>query len=82
VEVPRAAECCGAAGTYSILRPRDSRRILDDKLDELEAAGVDLDACADLVLLERPLWDAEVAWLADRCPSPSSPDAVEPTTLV
>jgi glycolate oxidase iron-sulfur subunit len=42
VEVPSAAECCGAAGTYSILRPRDSQRILDDKLDELEAAGVDL----------------------------------------
>jgi glycolate oxidase iron-sulfur subunit len=42
VELPSAAECCGAAGTYSILRPRDSRRILDDKLDEIEAAGVDI----------------------------------------
>jgi glycolate dehydrogenase iron-sulfur subunit len=42
VELPSAAECCGAAGTYSLLRPRDSARILDDKLDEIEAAGVDL----------------------------------------
>ena len=33
--------CCGAAGTYSLLRPRDSRRVLDPKLDAIEAAGVD-----------------------------------------
>lgn len=25
-----------------MLRPRDSARVLDDKLDEIEAAGVDL----------------------------------------
>jgi glycolate oxidase iron-sulfur subunit len=25
-----------------MLRPRDSKRILDDKLDEIEAAGVDV----------------------------------------
>ncbi|MFG2103340.1 (Fe-S)-binding protein [Micromonospora echinaurantiaca] len=42
VELPSAATCCGAAGTYSLLRPKDSRRILDGKLDEIEAAGVDL----------------------------------------
>ncbi|MGS2618723.1 (Fe-S)-binding protein [Micromonospora sp. LZ34] len=42
VELPSAATCCGAAGTYSLLRPRDSRRILDAKIDEIEAAGVDL----------------------------------------
>ncbi|MGK5676006.1 (Fe-S)-binding protein [Micromonospora sp. URMC 106] len=42
VELPSAAACCGAAGTYSLLRPRESRRILDAKLDEIEAAGVDL----------------------------------------
>jgi glycolate oxidase iron-sulfur subunit len=41
--VPVAGEdsCCGAAGTYSLLRPRDSRRILAPKLDAYEAAGVD-----------------------------------------
>ncbi len=36
----------------------------------LQSANVDLDACADIALLERPLWDGEVAWLADRCASP------------
>ena len=33
--------CCGSAGTYSLLRPRDSGRILAPKLDAIEAAGVD-----------------------------------------
>jgi len=41
VEVPGAGRCCGAAGTYSLVRPRDSRRVLDPKLDAIEAAGVD-----------------------------------------
>jgi glycolate oxidase iron-sulfur subunit len=41
VELPHAGTCCGAAGTYSVLRPRDSRRVLAPKLDEIEAAGVD-----------------------------------------
>jgi glycolate oxidase iron-sulfur subunit len=41
VEVPNAAGCCGAAGTYSLLRPRDSRRVLEPKLDAIEAANVD-----------------------------------------
>ena len=41
VELPSAGECCGAAGTYSMLRPEDSERILADKLDQIEAAGVD-----------------------------------------
>jgi glycolate oxidase iron-sulfur subunit len=42
VELPSAAECCGAAGSYSLLRPGDSERVLADKLDEIEAAGIDL----------------------------------------
>jgi len=41
VPVPGDNSCCGSAGTYSLLRPRDSRRILDPKLDAFEAAGVD-----------------------------------------
>jgi glycolate oxidase iron-sulfur subunit len=41
VPVPKDDSCCGSAGTYSLLRPRDSRRILDPKLDAFEAAGVD-----------------------------------------
>src|SRR4029453_16830267 len=39
--VPGDNSCCGSAGTYSLLRPRDSRRVLDPKLDAFEAAGVD-----------------------------------------
>jgi glycolate oxidase iron-sulfur subunit len=42
VEIDGADRCCGAAGTYSMLRPHDSRRILAAKLDAIEAAGVDV----------------------------------------
>jgi glycolate oxidase iron-sulfur subunit len=41
VELPGAGRCCGAAGTYSMLRPEDSRKVLDPKLDEVEEADVD-----------------------------------------
>lgn len=34
--------CCGSAGTYSLLRPKDSRAILASKIEAFEAAGVDL----------------------------------------
>jgi hypothetical protein len=36
-----SAACCGAAGTYALLRPDDSARVLAPKLDQIEAAGVD-----------------------------------------
>jgi glycolate oxidase iron-sulfur subunit len=42
VELPSAAACCGAAGTYAILRPDDSAHVLDRHLDEI--ADADLDA--------------------------------------
>ncbi len=41
VELPSAGTCCGAAGTYSLLRPRDAAAVLAPKLDEIEAAGID-----------------------------------------
>jgi len=41
VELPSAAACCGAAGTYALLRPEDSARVLDRHLDEIEAADLD-----------------------------------------
>ena len=41
VSVTGDGSCCGSAGTYSLLRPRDARRVLDPKLDAVEAAGVD-----------------------------------------
>ncbi|HLZ37676.1 MAG TPA: (Fe-S)-binding protein [Mycobacteriales bacterium] len=41
VEVPSAAQCCGAAGSYSLLRPRDSRAVLAPHLEDIAAAEVD-----------------------------------------
>jgi glycolate oxidase iron-sulfur subunit len=41
VPVGGEESCCGSAGTYSLLRPKDSRRLLEPKLDAIEAAGVD-----------------------------------------
>lgn len=41
VELPSAGTCCGGAGTYSLLRPEDSQRVLDVHLDEIEAADLD-----------------------------------------
>jgi glycolate oxidase iron-sulfur subunit len=41
VELPSASTCCGAAGTYSLLRPADSKRVLESKLDEIAAADLD-----------------------------------------
>lgn len=31
--------CCGSAGIYSILRPKDSALVLDRKLDDVESSG-------------------------------------------
>ena len=39
VSVAGDGSCCGSAGTYSLLRPKDARRVLDPKLDAVEAAG-------------------------------------------
>jgi glycolate oxidase iron-sulfur subunit len=41
VELPSASACCGAAGTYAMLRPEDSARVLDRHLDEIAAADLD-----------------------------------------
>jgi glycolate oxidase iron-sulfur subunit len=41
VELPSAAACCGAAGTYALLRPEDSARVLDRHLDEIAEARLD-----------------------------------------
>jgi glycolate oxidase iron-sulfur subunit len=42
VELPSAAACCGAAGSYSVVRPRDSAHVLDPHLDEIAAADLDV----------------------------------------
>jgi glycolate oxidase iron-sulfur subunit len=42
VELPSAAACCGAAGSYSVVRPKDSARVLDQHLDEITDADLDI----------------------------------------
>jgi glycolate oxidase iron-sulfur subunit len=42
VELPSAASCCGAAGSYAIVRPKDSARVLDRHLDEIADAELDV----------------------------------------
>jgi glycolate oxidase iron-sulfur subunit len=42
VELPSAGICCGAAGSYSVLRAKDSARVLDPHLDEIAAADLDV----------------------------------------
>ena len=42
VELPSAAACCGAAGSYSVVRAEDSARVLDPHLDEIAAADLDV----------------------------------------
>jgi glycolate oxidase iron-sulfur subunit len=40
--------CCGSAGTYSILQPELSSRLRDEKLGNLQAAGPELIATANI----------------------------------
>jgi glycolate oxidase iron-sulfur subunit len=42
VELPSAAACCGAAGSYAIVRADDSARVLDRHLDEIADAYLDI----------------------------------------
>jgi glycolate oxidase iron-sulfur subunit len=46
--VPDAHLCCGSAGTYSLLQPRLSRRLLSDKLAALHSGGPELIATANI----------------------------------
>jgi len=40
--------CCGSAGTYSLLQPELSQRLLQDKVNALESAGPDVIATANI----------------------------------
>jgi glycolate dehydrogenase iron-sulfur subunit len=39
VELPESEACCGSAGIYSVLRPRDSQAVFASKLTALEECG-------------------------------------------
>lgn len=40
-EVPFASECCGAAGSYSLVRPKDSKKVVEKKKVEIEKLALD-----------------------------------------
>ena len=46
--VPNAHLCCGSAGTYSILQPQLSQRLLSDKLQALESGHPDYIVSANI----------------------------------
>ena len=39
VPLPDAESCCGSAGIYSLLRPDDSKAVLEPKLESLRGSG-------------------------------------------
>ena len=39
VELQESESCCGSAGIYSALRPKDAERILEGKLEALRSSG-------------------------------------------
>ena len=41
VELANSESCCGSAGIYSMLRPADSRAVLEPKLAALDASRAD-----------------------------------------
>jgi L-lactate dehydrogenase complex protein LldE len=47
VELPRATECCGFGGTFSIKNAETSSAILDDKLDCIEETGAEFCTALD-----------------------------------
>lgn len=42
VALEGSESCCGSAGVYSLLRPKDSQRVLDGKLAALRASGAEV----------------------------------------
>lgn len=41
VEIPGAADCCGAAGTYALINKKSSRAVLAPKIEELKKLNLD-----------------------------------------
>jgi glycolate oxidase iron-sulfur subunit len=41
VEVPGAADCCGAAGTYALINKKSSRAVVAPKIEELKKLNLD-----------------------------------------
>ena len=41
VEIPNAGGCCGAAGSYSLLQKRNSRKVVSQKVNDIKALNLD-----------------------------------------
>jgi glycolate oxidase iron-sulfur subunit len=41
VEVPGAADCCGAAGTYALINKKNSRAVVAPKIEEIKTLNLD-----------------------------------------
>jgi glycolate oxidase iron-sulfur subunit len=41
VEIPGAADCCGAAGSYALLQKKNSRKVVSPKISEIKALNLD-----------------------------------------
>lgn len=41
VEIPNASGCCGAAGSYSLLQRKNSRRMVAQKVEDIKALNLD-----------------------------------------
>ena len=41
VEIPNAGGCCGAAGSYSLLQRRNSRKVVSQKVNDIKALNLD-----------------------------------------
>jgi len=41
VEVPGAADCCGAAGSYALLQKKNSRKVVSQKIADIKALNLD-----------------------------------------
>ncbi len=48
VEMPRADQCCGSAGTYNIVENELSMRILDAKMDDIATTGAEIIAASNV----------------------------------
>jgi len=48
VEMENADRCCGSAGAYAIAQAEMSSRLLEDKMDAIQAAGADVIATANV----------------------------------
>ena len=41
VEIPSAADCCGAAGSYALLQKKNSRKVVSQKIADIKALNLD-----------------------------------------